>query len=108
MIEKETFFDRCRVISLCRRKDRREAFEKRAREVFENARFPFDYRWFFGFEGTRLPKPSGHYPPQGAFGCAFSHLVAWAEALAKGETVDPDAPLEIGRASCRERVCLSV
>ena len=93
MIEKETFFDHCRVISLRRRKDRREAFEKRAREVFKNSTVPFAIRWFWGFEGKLLPKPAGHFPPNGAFGCAFSHVVAWAEVIAKEESIDPDAPL---------------
>ena len=81
-IDRDKFFSRCLAISLRRREDRRDAFKERLDEVFENADWSYGgFRWFFGYDGARLPKPVGHFPPPGAFGCAFSHVSAWAKAL---------------------------
>ena len=89
MINYSAFFDRMQVISLRRREDRRDAFHARLKKVrtADGASRPWVVRWFWAFDGATIPKPAGHNPPPGAFGCALSHLVAWATAL-NGEELE--------------------
>lgn len=101
MIDATKFFNHARTISLHRRCDRRDSFSEEWKKAMgTNRPLAFQYApipwWSWGFEN--LPKPAGHFPPPGAFGCAFAHVVSWATVLSDGNAraaapIKPDDPL---------------
>ena len=73
------------VITLQKRPERFLAFADR----YEAASGAADFRYKYGFDGTRLPIPSGWQTSPGAFGCCLAHVGVWASFLSDLEDDEP-------------------
>lgn len=76
-----------RVITLAKRPERAVAFAERfVKSTGKSTRFSL------GFDGQKLPIPSGWQTSNGAFGALLAHVATWARTLSD-DTFDDDAPL---------------
>ena len=82
--------DNAYVINMPKRKERLDLFLQRYKKATSQAD---KLKIAQGFDGTKLPKPPGNEATEGAFGCCFSHIVAWARALTETKDITDETPL---------------